>query len=166
MIDQGRQWRAAPENRRGDPSTWQPIYRHRMVRQVIGAMTLSPLCGGVAAAQGASPAQLRRFIDRQVGGIQKLMVPAREQRTYRTTNNGTSPVDTHLLVVATGLSFQVEMTNASGFTSTKDPYRRVFLPNGVLAPGQSIDVALRFKRHGQSPRVSFSLTLLSGQGNP
>jgi len=89
-----------------------------------------------------------------------------ERGVYRLTNNGTSPVDTHLLVIARGLSFQIEMTNASGRTSTGDPYRRVFLPNGVLAPGQSIDVTLRFRRHRQSPPVSFTLTLLSGQGNP
>ena len=89
-----------------------------------------------------------------------------EQRVYRITNNGASPVDTHLLVIASGLSFQVEMTNASGRTSTGDPYRRVFLPNGVLAPGQSIDVTLRFRRHSQSPPVNFTLRLLSGQGNP
>ena len=31
---------------------------------------------GVAAAQGNSPTQLRRFIDQQVGGIDKLKVPA------------------------------------------------------------------------------------------
>jgi len=89
-----------------------------------------------------------------------------ERGVYRLTNNGTSPVDTHLLVIARGLSFQIEMTNASGRTSTGDPYRRVFLPNGVLAPGQSIDVTLRFRRHRQSPPVSFTLALLSGQGNP
>ena len=29
-----------------------------------------------AADDGGSPTQLRRFIDRQVGGIQKMMVPA------------------------------------------------------------------------------------------
>ena len=90
----------------------------------------------------------------------------RERRVYRLTNTGVSPVDTHLLVIARGLSFQVEMTNASGRTDTGDPYLRVFLPNGVLAPGQSIDVALEFRRHAQSPPVSFSLGLLSGQGNP
>jgi cytochrome c peroxidase len=89
-----------------------------------------------------------------------------EQRVYRLTNNGSAPVDTHLLVVATGLSFQVEMTNASGWTSAGDPYLRVFLPNGVLAPGQSVEVTLDFKRHVHSPPVSFTLTLLSGQGNP
>jgi cytochrome c peroxidase len=89
-----------------------------------------------------------------------------EHRVYRITNSGTSPVDTHLLVIASGLSFQVEMTNASGRTSAGDPYRRVFLPNGVLTPGQSIAVALRFRPHPQSPPVDFALTLLSGQGNP
>jgi hypothetical protein len=55
---------------------------------------------------------------------------------------------------------------ASGRTSTGDPYLRVFLPNGVLTPGQSLDVTLRFRRHAQAPPVSFMLTLLSGQGNP
>jgi cytochrome c peroxidase len=88
-----------------------------------------------------------------------------ERRVYRLTNNGTSPVDTHLLVIAQGLPFQVELTNASGRTSAGDPYRRVFLPNGILAPGRSIDVMLRFRPHGHSP-VSFTLTLLSGQGTP
>jgi hypothetical protein len=90
----------------------------------------------------------------------------RARRLYRITNHGSSPVDTHLLVIARGLSFQVEMTNASGRTSTGDPYLRVFLPDGVLAPGQSVDVALEFRRHAQSPPLRFTLTLLSGQGNP
>jgi len=89
-----------------------------------------------------------------------------ERRVYRIANNGTSPVDTHLLVIARGLSSEVEMTNASGRTSAGDPYVRVFLPNGVLAPHQSLDVTLQFRRQGQSPPVSFTLTVLSGQGNP
>jgi hypothetical protein len=90
----------------------------------------------------------------------------RETRVYRITNASTGPIDTHLLVVARGLSFQIEMENASGRTSAGDPYLRVFLPNGILAPGQSTLVALRFRRHQQSPTVRFTLTLLSGQGNP
>src|SRR5262249_30626246 len=43
-----------------------------------------------------------------------------EERVFRITNNGTRPVDTHLLVIAGGLSFQIEMTNASGRTSAGD----------------------------------------------
>jgi len=42
----------------------------------------------------------------------------------------------------------------------------VFLPNGVLAQGESIDVELLFKRNAQSPPVNFTLTLLTGQGTP
>jgi len=93
--------------------------------------------------------------------------PGAEDRfVYRIANSGASPVDTHLLVIATGLPSGVEMTNASGTTSTGNPFVRVFLPNGVLAPGRSIDVTLRFKRHGQSSPASVTLILLSGEGNP
>jgi cytochrome c peroxidase len=89
-----------------------------------------------------------------------------EERVYRITNTSAAPIDTHLLVVADDLPFQVEMTNASGRTSNGFPYRRLFLPNGILEPGRSIDVTLRFKRYRQSPPVNFTLVLLSGQGNP
>jgi hypothetical protein len=58
------------------------------------------------------------------------------------------------------------MLNASGRTSAGDPYLRLFLPDGILAPGQSLDVALELKRHANAPPVSFSLQLLSGQGTP
>ena len=55
---------------------------------------------------------------------------------------------------------------ASGRTSTGDPYLRVFLPNGVLAPGQSTDVSLTFRRQSRAPSIKFDLMLLSGQGTP
>jgi hypothetical protein len=74
-------------------------------------------------------------------------------------------VDTHLLVIVRGLSNQVELENASGTTKGGDPYIRVFLPNGVLQPGQSISQSLVFKEQGNAP-VSFTLDFLSGQGNP
>ena len=90
----------------------------------------------------------------------------RQEDVYRITNNSSSPVDTHLLIVARGLSDQVRMENASGIASTGDPYLRVFLPNGVLLPGQSIVARLLFRRQPELPTVSYSLTLLSGQGNP
>jgi cytochrome c peroxidase len=90
----------------------------------------------------------------------------RREDVYRITNNSPAIVDTHLLVIARGLSFQIEMENASGRTSIGDPYLRVFLPDGVLLPGQSTVQTLRFKRHSNAPAVSYTLQLLSGQGNP
>jgi len=89
----------------------------------------------------------------------------RREDVYRITNSGTAPVDTHLLLIARGLSSGVELENASGTTSSGDPYIREFLPDGVLLPGQSIVEGLRFKSHPQASG-SYTLTLLSGQGTP
>ena len=58
------------------------------------------------------------------------------------------------------------MENASGIASTGDPYLRLFLTDGVLLPGQSIVTTLLFKRVSNAPPVSYTLSLLSGQGNP
>ena len=69
----------------------------------------------------------------------------RREDVYRITNSGAAPVDTHLLLIARGLSSEVELENASGRTSTGDPYIREFLPDGVLLPGQSIVEALTFQ---------------------
>ncbi len=90
----------------------------------------------------------------------------RQEDVYKITNNSSSIVDTHLLLVARGLSDQIRMENASGFTSADDPFLREFLPNGVLLPGQSIVQTLLFKRRSHAPPVSYTLVLLSGQGNP
>jgi hypothetical protein len=90
----------------------------------------------------------------------------REVNVYKITNNSSSIVDTHLLVIASGLSNQIRMENASGITSSGDPYLRVFLPNGVLLPGQSISERLVFERKPNAPQVSYTLTFLSGQGKP
>jgi hypothetical protein len=89
----------------------------------------------------------------------------RREDVYRITNTSSAPVDTHLLLVARGLSFQVELENASGRTSTGDPFIREFLSDGVLRPGQSLVTTLRFKPHARTP-VAYTLTLLSGQGTP
>ena len=85
---------------------------------------------------------------------------------YRFTNNTSSIVDTHLLLIARGLSFEIEMENASGRTEAGDPYRRLFLRDGVLLPGQSIVARLVFKRRPHAPLINYTLQLLSGQGNP
>ncbi len=96
------------------------------------------------------------------------------------TNNSTSIIDTHLLVIVQGLPGGVRLANASGFTRAGEPYRRVFLPSGELQPGQSIVEALRFqrgggpgmrdddqdRRGGHDREVRYTLRLLSGQGKP
>jgi hypothetical protein len=90
----------------------------------------------------------------------------RQEDTYKITNNGSSPVDTHLLMQVRGLPSGIQMENASGNTGTGDPYLRVFLADGVLLPGQSTVQTLAFKRQGNAPPVSYTLSLLSGQGTP
>jgi hypothetical protein len=92
-------------------------------------------------------------------------VGGHREDVYRITNNSSSIVDTHLLLIAAGLPFKIEMENASGRTSAGDPYLRVFLSDGVLLPGQSLVATLRFKHSPHAP-VSYTLKLLSGQGNP
>jgi hypothetical protein len=92
--------------------------------------------------------------------------PYWREDVLRITNNSSSAVDTHLIIVARGLSKQIGMVNASGTTSSGDPYLRVFLPDGVLLPGQSTVQTLQFKRRPQAPQTSYSVGLLSGQGNP
>ncbi|MFL6660751.1 MAG: cytochrome-c peroxidase [Rhizobacter sp.] len=94
------------------------------------------------------------------------------------TNNSTSTIDTHLLVIVQGLSKGTRLANASGTTSAGEPYVRVVLPDGELRPGQSISEALRFEPGGGNGRrdddrggrpdgpVRYTLRLLSGQGNP
>ncbi|MEW5754731.1 MAG: cytochrome c peroxidase [Pseudomonadota bacterium] len=93
------------------------------------------------------------------GGLQ-------QEDVYKITNNSTSIIDTHLLVIARGLSPNVRLENRSGVSKAGDPYLRVFLPDGVLMPGQSIDVTLVFQKPLKAPPAQYSLTLLSGQGNP
>ena len=88
------------------------------------------------------------------------------QEEYTLSNIGSSIVDTHLLIVVRGLSNEIELQNASGKTSSGDPYIRVFLRDGVLAPGQSIVQTLLFKSEPGRPPGGYTLSLLSGQGNP
>ena len=91
---------------------------------------------------------------------------SRQDDLHKITNNSSSIVDTHLLIVVQGLSHEVALANASGVTSTGDPYLRVFLPGGVLLPDENIFQMLFFKRKPKGPPVSYTLKLLSGQGTP
>jgi hypothetical protein len=60
----------------------------------------------------------------------------------------------------------IKLANGSGTTKAGDPYRRIFLRDGVLMPGQSTTRKLVFSRPANSPPVSYTLRLLSGQGQP
>jgi hypothetical protein len=98
---------------------------------------------------------------------------SRRQDVYEITNsNASTVIDTHLLIVVKGLSSHFKLENASGTTSAGNPYIRVFLPHGVLEPGQSISQTLIFtRREGEGggrpiPVGGYTLSLLSGQGNP
>ena len=86
----------------------------------------------------------------------------------RELNRFEKPDKVTFIIVVRGLSSQIRLENASGTTRSGDPYIRVFLPNGVLQPGQNIVQTLTFARPGgnNAPPVSYFLDLLSGQGNP
>ncbi len=87
--------------------------------------------------------------------------------TFSIKNISKSIIDTHLLLIAQGLPPGTQLLNKnSGTTSTGAPFLRVFLPNGVLLPGQSIVETLRFRRPDGSQLPTVQLKLLSGQGNP
>ena len=90
----------------------------------------------------------------------------RREDTLRITNVSPDIVDTHLLMVVQGLADRLEVENASGFTSTGDPYIREFLTDGVLAPGQAITVRVLVRRPSHGPDIAYTIKLLSGQGNP
>lgn len=82
------------------------------------------------------------------------------------TNNSEAMVDTHLLIVVEGLAPEVALANASGVTRDDDPYLRVFLPDGVLPPTQSIVETLFFEGEPEAESVTYTLKFLSGQGAP
>ncbi|MBS1826613.1 MAG: hypothetical protein JST93_14960 [Acidobacteria bacterium] len=90
----------------------------------------------------------------------------RQEDVYRITNNTAAPVDTHLLLIVRGVGDQVQLENGSGRTGSREPYQRLFLPDGVLMPGQSITTRLLFRQQPQLPSLSYGLTVLSGQGTP
>jgi len=84
----------------------------------------------------------------------------------RFTDTSDSLVDTHLLIVVRGLPAKVRLSNASGTTHGGDPYIRVFLPDGVLQPGQQITQRFVFSNSGDRRSPSYAISLLSGQGTP
>jgi hypothetical protein len=96
--------------------------------------------------------------------------------TWLITNRSASVIDTHLLVILTNLAAEVTVDATSkttgqalpGGTSSGEPagepYYRIYLPNGVLNPGQS--TSLTVTRTGGGASTSYTPKLLSGQGKP
>jgi hypothetical protein len=91
---------------------------------------------------------------------------AAEEDLFKFTNSSGSVIDTHLLIVVRGLPRGVLLRNASGTTKSGDPYVRVFLPDGLLQPGQHISQRLAFNGVARRKHPAFRFTLLSGQGTP
>lgn len=91
---------------------------------------------------------------------------ARHEQEVYIRNSSSSVVDTHLLVILEGLSPNIRLVNAGGTTKTGDPYVCIFLPNGVLNPGESIVQPLVFFPPQNGGEVNYTLRLLSGQGQP
>jgi hypothetical protein len=85
------------------------------------------------------------------------------------TNISSEPVDTHLIMAFMSLTPGAQVLDAEGLTTEVPvrgvPYLRIFLPGGVLAPGASLEVPVRFGASADTV-VQFSVVLLSGQGRP
>jgi hypothetical protein len=83
------------------------------------------------------------------------------QDEWLITNTSNSVIDTHLLIIVTGLPAGVTV-DAAETTKTGQPYYRMFLPEGVLSPGQSLSRTV--VRSGGGSSSSYTLQLMSGQG--
>jgi hypothetical protein len=85
------------------------------------------------------------------------------------TNISSDIVDTHLLVCFTTMSAGVDVVDAEGRTARTAvsgvPYVRVFIPEGEIAPGGSIDISVRF-RAPAGTNIQYAVDMLSGQGKP
>jgi cytochrome c peroxidase len=116
------------------------------------------------------------FLDVTAQATVTLSSSSGNEDTWLITNTSNSVIDTHLLVIVTGLPAGVTVNATSTATgqaapgglpsglSPGLPYYRVFLPQGELNPGQSISRTV--VRSGGGSSTSYTLKLLSGQGKP
>ena len=98
--------------------------------------------------------------------LERIDTDIKNTAQYKITNTSESIIDTHLLVIVQGLSKGVSLRNADGKTAEGNPYRRIFLQDGMLKPTQSINVDLQFNKRDRKAPAAYTLKLLSGQGNP
>jgi cytochrome c peroxidase len=165
-------------NPRSPTRTFQlsrPDFRYSLYRPdlaALGAIDGLPISG--LAQDNNDPLSRRdqglEFLD--VGKRASVILVGRNRNgghqrdVYRISNTSAFPIDTHLILIARGLSRQIVLANASGLTRTGDPYRRLFLDSGVIMPGQTITAALEFRLERNDSQIRYSVGLLSGQGNP
>lgn len=85
------------------------------------------------------------------------------------TNISSEPVDTHLIICFMTMTAGVTVMGAEGVTRTTPvagvPYLRVFVPGGVIQPGEVMDLTVRLSAPAALD-VSYTLDMLSGQGKP
>jgi len=103
------------------------------------------------------------FLDVTAQASMQLISTSGNQDTWLITNTSSSVIDTHLLVLITGLPAGVTV-DAKEKTAAGKPYYRKFLPDGVLSPGQSISTTVI--RTGGGSSSSYTFQLMSGQGKP
>jgi hypothetical protein len=89
----------------------------------------------------------------------------RQEDVYTIINNGSAPVDTHLLMIARGSRIK------SGWRTPVESRARAILICGCSFPTGCSSRSERcctvtIQTATQSSNVSYGLTLLSGQGNP
>lgn len=103
------------------------------------------------------------FLDVTARTNMQLISSMGNQDRWLITNTSGAVIDTHLLVILSGLPGGVTV-DAKEKTSTGKPYYRLFLPDGVLNPGQSISATV--VRTGGGSSGSYMFQLMSGQGKP
>lgn len=153
----------------------RPDFRYSLFRPdlaALGAVDGLPISG--LAQDNNDPLSRRdqglEFLD--VGTRASVLLVGRnrtgghQRDIYRISNTSAFPIDTHLLLIARGLPRQIVLANASGLTRAGDPFRRLFLNDGVIMPGQTITAALEFRLERNDSPVRYTLGLLSGQGRP
>jgi len=104
-----------------------------------------------------------RFLDVTPQASVQLISSMGNKDDWLITNTSSSVIDTHLLVIVTGLQAGVTV-DAKEASTTGKPYYRMFLPDGVLNPGQSFSTTV--VRAGGGSSNSYTFQLMSGQGKP
>jgi len=78
MMNESKRQPTERANQQRGAAPSKAVGQYLLLGQTAGVLAVFLLSGGVPAAQGNSPTQLRRFVDQRIGGIEKLMVPAHD----------------------------------------------------------------------------------------